>query len=184
MRLLGLSMKPISMILMLIVAISGCTSSKAIRTPVADSISIEQARQTKETGKMVRWGGLIVGVDNKSDHSIIEIVAKPLTRYGVPKISNKTGGRFLARSDEFLEPEDIKSGRYITVSGLLNDYQTGKIGDYEYEYPLVQINEYNVWPVNNYRRPYHRYHSFYHYDPFWGHYPYYFYHHRHHYHYW
>ncbi len=163
--------------------IVGCTTSPAIRTPVNDSISIEKARQTKQTGKQVRWGGLIVDIENKSNYSIIEIVERPLTRYGVPKVTNKTGGRFLAKSEEFLEPENIKKGRYITVNGVLDEYQPGQIGDYEYEYPTLSINEYKVWPANKYR-PHYRYHSFGYYGPYWWHHPYYFGHYRHHHHYW
>ena len=173
-------MKPITLLLLLSVILYGCTTSTAIRTPVIDSITLDQAREIKQTGKLVRWGGIVVGIKNKSDHSIIEIVEKPLTRHGVPKITKKTGGRFLARSDEFLEPEDIKPGRYITVSGQVNNYQTGQIGDYEYEYPVVEMNEYKLWPVNNYRNHY-RYNSFYHHDPFYGHYRF---RHRRHHHYW
>ncbi len=168
-------------IVLLALIMTGCTSSQAIRTPIADTVSIEKARQTSQTGTQVRWGGVIVAITNNSDHSIIEIVERPLTRYGVPKVTNKTGGRFLAKSNEFLEPENIKTGRYITVNGQLADYQAGKIGDYEYQYPLVNINEYKVWPVNNYnyRSRYH-YDSFYHYYPYWWHHPYYFrYRHRH-----
>jgi len=183
-RLQGLSMKPISLVLLLVVTVSGCTSSKAIRTPVIDSITIEQARENKETGKTVRWGGLLVSIDNKSDHSIVEIVEKPLTRHGVPKITQKTGGRFFAKSSEFLEPENFKPGRYITINGQLSDYKAGKIGDYNYNYPIVEISEYKIWPVNNTRRHYYPYHSFYYHDPFWGFYPYSFRHRRHHHHYW
>ena len=169
------------LIIMLIALImAGCTTSQAIRTPLSDSINIEQARETKQTGKQVRWGGLIVDIQNKSDYSIIEIVERPLTRYGAPKITNKTGGRFLAKSEEFLEPENIKTGRYITVNGSLDDYKSGQIGDYEYDYPLVSINEYKVWPVNNYH-PYYRYRSYPYYGSYWLHHPYYFRYHRHHY---
>lgn len=151
--------------------LGACTSSKAIRTPVADSPNIEQARTNQDTGKIVRWGGTIVAVKNKADHTLIEIVERPLTRFGTPKISTETGGRFFAKTPEFIDPENIKSKQSITVSGTLVDYTQAMIGDHDYLYPVVEINEYKIWPQNQarYNRRYQR--SFYEpywYDPYWG----------------
>ena len=158
-------------IISLTLSISACTSSKAIRTPVLDSPTVEQARNNRDTAKLIRWGGVIVSVDNKADHTLIEIVERPLSRYGTPKITNKTSGRFIAKSDQFIDPQNIKVDQSITVSGTLIDYTTGMIGEHEYVYPVVKINEYKIWPKNS-RRSHRNYYHPYWYDPYWGHHPY------------
>lgn len=158
-------------VLTLLLAVSACTTSSAIRTPVVDSPTVEQARNNRETLKLIRWGGTIVSVENKADHTLIEIVDRPLTRFGTPKISNKSNGRFLAKSHQFIDPENARAEQSITVSGTLTEYKTGMIGEYEYVYPVVEINEYKIWPQSN--RQYHGgYNNPYWYDPYWGPYPY------------
>ena len=160
-----------TVLISLCLSLGACTSSKAIRTPVADSPDLEQARTNQETGKLIRWGGTIVSVINKTDHTLIEIVERPLTRFGTPKVTTDTGGRFFAKTAEFIDPENIKSKQSITVSGNLVDYVDGMIGEHEYLYPVVEINEYKIWPQNQarynnrYQRPFY---GPYWYDPYWG----------------
>ena len=157
----------ISLMFILTFCLSACTSSKAIRTPVADSPSVEQARINQVTDKPVRWGGIIVSVENNADHTLIEVVERPLTRFGTPKVTNKSSGRFFARSKQFIDPENIKVKQAITISGTLIDYSKRMIGEHEYLYPVVEISEYKIWPQN--RRINHRpYYQPYWYDPYWG----------------
>lgn len=165
--------------------LSACTTSKAIRTPVLNSPTVEQAITNRETDKLIRWGGTVVSVENKSDHTLVEIVERPLTRSGTPKSTTKSDGRFIAKSQQFIDPENIKINQSITVSGILTGYTTGMIGEHEYVYPLVEINEYKIWPARTrrYDRPYY---DTYWYDPYWGPYPYWYHGHyfRHRYDYW
>ena len=156
-----------TVLISLSLCLGACTSSKAIRTPVIDSPNVEQARLNQDTGKLIRWGGTIVAVENKVDHTLIEIVERPLTRFGTPKVSNKTGGRFFAKTPEFIDPETIESKQSITVSGTLVDYAQGMIGEHDYLYPVVEINEYKIWP-NNQRRNQGPFYGPYWYDPYWG----------------
>lgn len=151
-------------------SLGGCTTSKAIRTPVPDSPTVEQARNSLETQQLIRWGGDVVSVENKADYTLIEIVDRPLSRYGTPSASNESSGRFYARSKQFIDPENITNRHSITVSGILVDYIQGMIGEYEYLYPVVEINEYKIFSqsTQNYPRSY--YYPYW-YDP-WGPYPY------------
>ena len=162
---------PLTLSICLLLSIGACTTSKAIRTPVLDSPTVEQARDSRETAKLIRWGGMVVSVENKADHTLIEIVDRPLTRFGTPKVTNKSSGRFFAKSQQFIDPENIRKNQSITVSGTLVDYTTGMIGEHEYVYPVVQINEYKIWPKNNQRHPRSYYYPYW-YDPYWGHHPY------------
>ena len=160
-----------AVLMSVLISLGACTSSKAIRTPVLNSPTVEQAIKNQNTAELIRWGGVIISVENKADHTLIEVVDRPLTRHGTPKDTNESGGRFLAKSQQFIDPENVKTDQIITVSGTLTGYTTGLIGEYEYVYPVVEINEYKIWPQSN-RRVNRGYYEPYWYDPYWGPYPY------------
>ena len=155
----------------ILLSLSACTTNKAIRTPVVDNPTVKQAQVSRETERLVRWGGIVIAVENKADHTRLEIVERPVTRYGTPKVTNASSGRFFAKTMQFIDPETIKTNQAITVSGTLIDYQPGMIGEHEYIYPVVEINEYKLWPENRRRRDTYYRDPFW-YDPYWGHHPY------------
>lgn len=151
--------------------ISGCASNLPVEitTPITGSPLISEVLQATEIyqGKSVRWGGSIASIENKKDETWIEIVSRELNRNGRPKKSvNKTAGRFLAKVDQFLDPEIYIKGRLITIVGELAGSQGGKIGDQPYKFPIVHSKTAYLWTeypdpprYPHYGRPY--------YDPYW-----------------
>ena len=161
-----------TIVLMFAVILSACTSTREVIPPAPDGISIKQAQISQITGPNVRWGGEVVKVSNFSDHTLIEIVSRPLTSTSAPRTTGQSDGRFVARINQFIDPENAKPGRQITVRGVLRDWRTDKIGEFDYPYPLVSVEEYKIWPKQKprtprYRDPYWGYPYWY--DPFWGH---------------
>lgn len=132
--------------------LGGCASNvpDSIRHAPASAVSPAEARAdaTRLQGVIVRWGGVIAGVENRRDTTELDIVARPLAGDGsplerdVPKL-----GRFIARITGFLDPEVYKPGREITVRGPFTGIETRPIGDYPYRYPIVQAQQYYLWPV-------------------------------------
>ena len=144
-------------------ALSACSTTKAVIPAVPDSPSIEQAKTDKQTDVLVRWGGEVVKLSNFSDYTLVEVLARSLDKASAPRLSDQSGGRFIARINQFLDPENLKAGRRITVRGTLSDWQSSQIGEYQYQYPLVMVDEFKIWPEQRYRpRPRH-------YDPYWPH---------------
>lgn len=129
--------------------LGGCASNvpKAINTAPEQDISLTQARAAIETyqGAVVRWGGTIAGVENRAEQTLIAIVARPLESGGRPFDTDQSPGRFLARFQGFLDPAIFAEERQLTVRGTLVGEETGAIGEYEYRFPVVDVEVYYLW---------------------------------------
>lgn len=137
--------------LAVIVMISACSSHipPVIKQPLESAPSIGKVRDKADAyiSQKVRWGGIILDTENKQDASSLTIVAFPLDDDGKPRISDQSTGRFIAIVDEFLEPTVFSREREITVVGKLLKTQTLDVGEYAYEYPVIQVEHYHIWPV-------------------------------------
>lgn len=164
-----------------IALLAACASPipKAIQEPPKPAVSLRDIHAA--TGPLpvdtrVRWGGAIAALEHKENQSWLEIVERPLDRDGRPERGDRSGGRFLARVDGFLEPTVYKKGRLITVSGVLENRERRRIGDYDYDYVVVKVLESYLWPRQTQRAyleplPYGWYGPWYPWG--WGPYPYY-----------
>ena len=121
----------------------------------AEPARFEQAR--------VRWGGTIVAVSNKAEFTEVELVARPLDDRGRPRDVDRSYGRILARVSGFLDPAVHAGGRELTVTGTVTGVEERAIGEYRYDYLVVDVSGHYLWaprPVAVERGPYP-------YDPFW-----------------
>jgi outer membrane lipoprotein len=121
----------------------------------------------------VRWGGVILHTENKDNASRLTIVAFPLNDDGEPNISDQSTGRFIAVVDAFLEPTVYSSERSVTVTGRVLKSETRAIGEFPYEYPVIQVEHYYLWPVKE-EPDYRDYPPYWWYDPWYPFYPYYY----------
>jgi len=106
--------------------------------------------------KPVRWGGIIVEVVNNEQETWVEILAMPLSDSAKPYGErNASLGRFIAKTNEFLDPEIFLKGLKITVTGTVSDTIQGKVGERDYVYATVDVQSQYLWPrVNVYRTQY------------------------------
>lgn len=150
--------------------LSACTSlvPAEIKQPVKGSPSIDQVRHQLDAyqSKKVRWGGIILENVSKQDASWLKIIALPLHDDGEPLNTDRSPGRFIAIVDQFLEPEVYKSDRQITVTGHVLRYETQKVGEFSYDYPVIQVDHYYLWPEKS--EPLYN-----DYPPYWWHDPFY-----------
>lgn len=129
--------------------LAGCATR--VPAPLRDipspQVSVAQVRQDAEKfiGTRVRWGGSIAVVENRPSETLIEIVSQPLDRDGRPQLTRATGGRFLAKLPDFLDPLIYGERREITVVGTLRGQVTRKIGHYEYTFPVVAVDSHYLW---------------------------------------
>ena len=117
----------------------------------------------------VRWGGILLSVENKANQSRLTIVSFPINDAGRPIVSADSPGRFIAVVDDFLEPLVYRENREITVVGRIDQAESGKVGDYDYDFPVVEVDNFYLWPERveraAYPEPYYR-HYIYPYYPF------------------
>ena len=110
--------------------------------------------------------GRTTNTENKQNASRLTILAYPLNNDGKPLSSNLSSGRFIAIVNEFLEPTVYSRDRKITIIGDLIKTETVKIGEFPYEYPIVQEEHHYLWsPDPEFTGP--------NYPPYWWHDPWY-----------
>ncbi|MEE4379616.1 MAG: Slp family lipoprotein [Candidatus Competibacteraceae bacterium] len=152
-----------------VMMLAGCANSGGYN-PLRDTAFKGPTLQTVRTelgpdsykGSRVRWGGEIARVENQRTETWLEVVEKPLQRSGRPRDVNTSEGRFIARISGFLDPAIYAAGRQITVIGKLTDKIQRTIGEYPYQFPVVAVDNYQLWEVR--RDP----EVIYYHDPFWG----------------
>lgn len=157
-----------------VLLLAGCATDipRSIREAPADTVSPAEVLTSPEAwrSRRVRWGGEIVGIENRKDETWLEIVEKPLYANGRPQRSDTSRGRFLAVVPGFLDPAVHANGRAITVEGALENPVSRTIGEFSYRYPVVRVASHYLWPAEP-----EVIHHYYYYDPWypypWRYYP-------------
>ena len=149
--------------------LSSCTTVpeqlKGDYAPLTPKTTTQQDLQTP-----VRWGGVLLETRPEANHTCFEVLAKPLEKSMRPEKSDQADGRFVACKPGFYDPEIFKKGREVTVTGELIHIDVRKVGEYDYQFPVVDIQFMSLWPKR--LRPV--YYDFYGpYRPYYWHYPYY-----------
>jgi outer membrane lipoprotein len=168
------------LIFVFLVLLGGCQSRVPIeiREPVLGSPSVAIVQQDIKpyVGKFVRWGGVIVSVENRTNETWVEIVSKELNDKGQPLKSDVSLGRFLARSQGFIDPAVYQPEREATVYGTVETLVTRKIGESPYVYPVVKVEKLYLWPKSNYLYGYRYYPwpGYFYYPYYYPFYPYYY----------
>jgi outer membrane lipoprotein len=161
-------------VLSLFLFVSGCAPviSKELRTKVAREITLRELLQDPDLhkGKLVLWGGVIIGAKNVKQGTLIEVLQKPTDRRGRPRDVDQSDGRFMALYEGYLDPAIYSQGREVTVAGEVKGKRVLPLGEIEYAYPLISIKELYLWPPKVKERfyPYPYWHYPWWYDPYWG----------------
>jgi outer membrane lipoprotein len=148
-----------------------------------------QADINAQQGKRVRWGGNVVSVNNYAQQTWLEIVARPLQHNNSrPQSLSLSAGRFIAIVDGFLDPLQFMSPsqssnqpsqaggdnilREVTLVGRVRRLESQKIGDYDYQFPLISVEALHIWSPRKYRHgDYNHYYSAFDFYPGYAYYP-------------
>jgi outer membrane lipoprotein len=117
--------------------------SKQARSQVTytGAFSEVQENPTGFRGQTVIWGGRVIEILNQG--GVTEIVALQLaldSKYR-PTDSDNSQGRFLVRSDQFMDPVIYPPGTFFTVVGHLQGAESRLIGEMPYRYPVIDVVE-------------------------------------------
>jgi len=160
----------------------GCTSPipDLIRNAPLNDIRVEEVQQKPSAfiGEQVRWGGDIIGVDNLEHTTMVEVLSRRLFSDGKPDDDSHSQGRFKIALPGFVEPTRFPQDRRITVRGHIAKVIKGKVGAYQYPYPVVEPNSYYLWPKEvpyRYRDVYDPFYYPWYPYPYWYRHPYYWY---------
>jgi len=115
------------------------------------SISLESTELKSAIGQTVRWGGVIIETKNNKDKAQIMILAYPLDNQARPDIYNYSGGRrFIANFNHTLELSQYSHKTEITVIGKFDLIEQNKIGEFNYEFPVVSVEKHALWQNQRY----------------------------------
>lgn len=135
-------------LVLMMAVISGCSSlPDGIRNPPSGAVAFHEGGSSPDEfkGEPVRWGGEIVGVDNREGKTWIEILQRPLNVDGRPLDTDRTGGRFVVEVDGFLDPAVYAEGRKLTVHGTIERGAEGTIGNQKYLFPMINAETTYLW---------------------------------------
>ena len=136
-----------------------------------DYSSLEpQSTVEKDLQTSVRWGGVILETRPEDDHTCFEILARQLEKSMRPDDTDQSTGRFIACKPGFYDPEVFKEKREVTVTGKIIYIDVRKIGEYDYHFPIVDIDFISLWPKRVTRVRYDYWGA---YPPYYWRYPYY-----------
>lgn len=116
------------------------------------------------TGERVRWGGVIIRVEPRTDSTCFEVLGRELDTQSRPRTGDRSEGRFIACRGGFYDPEVFVRGRELTVTGTVTGSERGQVGEYEYTYAHVAADAIHLWP----KRPVVVEQRYWGPDPFWG----------------
>lgn len=135
--------------LSLISLLIGCATSPNFDTTQVDQ-SLTPRSVIAETAtnhnKIALWGGTILDTRNLKDTTQIEVLAYPLNSFHQPMQESKPLGRFIIQHQGYLEPTTYAQGRLLTVLGSVSDSKSGKVGESDYTYPVINSHQLHLWP--------------------------------------
>lgn len=159
--------------------LSACsTLPPAIKNAPAVDVSYPQASAgiNSYTNIPIRWGGVIIDLQNEQTYSLLQVLSYPLNSNGRPSTDEPYQGRFLIKTSEFLDPAVYVKGREVTAAGVLKGDSEQQIGNKTLKLPLMASTVLHLWPeydVNRYYYggyyPYYWGGGYYGYNPYyWG----------------
>jgi outer membrane lipoprotein len=99
----------------------------------------------KFKGTWLMLGGVIVSSKNMKEGTLIEVLERPLARDGRPLETDRTLGRFLVDSDQFLDPAVYHRERLVTIVGVVTGKKTMPLDEIVYQYPLLSAKALHLW---------------------------------------
>jgi outer membrane lipoprotein len=104
-----------------------------------------QSNPDQFKGTWTMFGGEIIAVKNEQDGTSIEVLQKPLDSDGRPLDTDKSDGRFLIHTNQYLDAAVYQPGRPITIIGEVAGYKTMQIDEISYRYPLLDEKFIHLW---------------------------------------
>jgi outer membrane lipoprotein len=150
-----------------------------LRREVDRAVTFSELKENPDlyVGRMVLLGGEIIETRNLQEETELEILQKPLGSGDVPVETDESEGRYLIHHLGYLDPAIYRSGRFMTVVGEVMGGKSLRIGETDYQYPVLAAKFLYLWPKGRryvgpyYYYPYY-YPPYYPYGVFWFHYPY------------
>jgi outer membrane lipoprotein len=166
----------LGLFLLTVWCVSCAPFSKEVMRQVDENLTYPVVRKNLAAyqGRNILWGGVIVKTIVRKGESLIIVRQTELDSEKRPTNLDRSAGRFLVQSPEFLDPAIYAAGREITVVGELAGTEILPLGETQYTYPLILAKEIRLWekrqagPYDPYYWPYWGYPFGWYRYPYWG----------------
>jgi outer membrane lipoprotein len=143
-------MRPALVLAMLALLSGGCVSAfpaEAVRS-ANRSLTLAEIRRAPDAhaGETVILGGEILATRPRPGQTEIEVLGRSLEWDDSPERSDRSDGRFLARTAEFLDPAVFAAGRRVTVLGTITGAEERMVGELPYRLPVLSTERIHLWP--------------------------------------
>jgi outer membrane lipoprotein len=131
--------------------LSACaTLSPAFKDAQVTDISYRQLSADIDSYRntSVRWGGVIIDVENEENFSLMQVLFYPLDYYGRPELDKFSDGRFVIKSAKFLDPKVYTADREIIAVGVIDGEIERAIDNKRHQMPLITSDTIHLWPIN------------------------------------
>ncbi|MCF8724643.1 starvation-inducible outer membrane lipoprotein [Nitrospina gracilis] len=145
-----IKIKKVGLLCIWVLGMGGCAgviSSDLVKAsrPQAPFTEIRSTPQD-HLGRNVVLGGSILNVKKEGTVTVVEVLQRPLGHHLQPEMGDDTGGRFLARIEAIDKKNKLEPKREITVAGKVTDETMRPLDFTTYTYPVIQVEEYHLWP--------------------------------------
>ena len=147
---------PISFIFVMLTLIS-CAGgmSEQARSKVTYSGTFEQLQRQPEhyLRETVMWGGKVIHAKPLEKATELVVLQLELTGQDRPRDDDQSQGRYVVHSKKFLDPAIYPEGTLITVIGRFVSTDRRSIGEMDYLYPVIEVDEIKKWSQHNRQSP-------------------------------
>ena len=132
----------------LLLVITACATVEPFPIP-ADNPPLSSVRENiaAHQNQYVAWGGTILAIEIKPTFTLVTVLAKPVDSNGEPLETDQSYGRFIAHFSGFRDPAVFAVGRRLSIAGTLQGSVMRKIGEFDYLHPIVNVENYRLWPM-------------------------------------
>jgi len=137
----------------MLLVLAGCgVLSREVRREAVPLSGFGELREdpSRFQGEVVILGGEIIEVRNRAADTILVILERPLGWGERPKTDVRSGGRFMVRFAEYLDPVPFAPRRRVTVAGKVTGETTEAVGEAPYRYVVLEGTEIHLWEEPSY----------------------------------
>ncbi len=138
-----------------LLVLAGCAAnpvySPSWSTSTATPRQVAAAPERAADARVI-WGGKIISVENKADHTEVQVLAYPLDRDQIPQPDDRGNGRFIGLLPGYVEPLDYPIDGWVTMQGHIEGMRSDRVGQAPYVFPLLKVRAAHVWSRQDMQR--------------------------------